>query len=112
MAVEWLQVVATITITTSNLNFMKQGELTGYQDRVIKAINLLFEEYGKLVIPDDAEFNSPVGGYVVCNFILKPKYKGDTAYFVSIFEKLKFEGCHCFPTNSGIVFEIFYKKNL
>ena len=112
MAVEWLQVVATITIITSKTNFMKQGELTGYQDRVIKAINLLFEEYGKLVIPKDAEFNSPAGGYVVCNFILKPKYENREILFCDIFGELKFEGCHCFPANSGIVFEIFYKKNL
>ena len=89
---------------------MKQGELTFYQDRVIKAINLLFVEWGQINIPEDGEFNSPFGGYVVCNFIMRSIYTSEADKFVKLLNDIHFDGIRCFIAKSGVVIEIFHKS--
>jgi hypothetical protein len=85
-------------------------EITAYQDSVIKAINLLFVEWGSIKIAEDAEFNAPIGGYIVANFILRNQSADVEQEFINILNRIGFDGIHCFPAPSGIVIEIFYKN--
>lgn len=89
---------------------MKQGEITFFQDRVIKSINLLFKEWGELVIPEDAEINFPAGGYVVCNFVMRPTHIDKTDKLVDLLNAIRFDSIRCFQANSGVVVEIFYTE--
>lgn len=87
--------------------------LTKYQEEVIKAIDLLFVEWGQINIPEDGECNAPTGGYVVCNFIMRSIYmgdRGDADKFIKLLNNINFGGIHCFPAKSGIVIEIFHKN--
>ena len=84
--------------------------LTEYQKEVIKAIDLLFVEWGQINIPEDGECNAPTGGYVVCNFIMRSIYRSEADKLIKLLNDINFGGIHCFPAKSGIVIEIFYKN--